>query len=206
MIMQQINLYRKANAFDMSRQGLMLGMLAVPAIILLLAVCSVFDYWRINRLHDSIVDTQHRLSATASRMTMLQQKIARQQVSPHLTTEVSRTEEKLHALQRLLQLLENRDSDPLSGFSRYFHALARFTPMQLWLSNISIDASDRWISLRGATQQPEQVAGFLQALEHAPVFKGRGFSSLTMQTAQDNPRQIDFTLSTRSEQDQESKK
>lgn len=177
MNMQQINLYRKNSGNDISRQSLLL---AVPAMLLLLAASSGFDYWRITRLNDSIEEAQRSLSAEAARIASLQEQINRQQVSPRLSAEVARTEEKLQAVRRISQLLDSEATDQLRGFSRFFQALALHTPAQLWLSGISIDFGAPSMTLQGATQQAEQVAGFLQALEKAAAFKGRRFSSLTM--------------------------
>ncbi len=195
-MIQQVNLYRHfakkkqaTPAFNQYLYGL------IFATLLLVG----FSFYLWVSLKSSQTDLQlakQNLQNIEKQINLLQQQYPKQTINSRITQEIAEQQKILTSLSQVIHLLNDKDSDQLQGFSRYFSALARQSIVDVWLSKIYINADMQSLLLKGSTFYPGKVPVFLKNLQLEATFKGKSFENLIMLQAEKNPSQLNFTIST----------
>lgn len=84
--------------------------------------------------------------------------------------------------QKLQQLRQN--SSLL--YSHYLVALGKYTPQNVWLTNIEISKGGNFVKLRGKALSYHDVTVFTQNLNKSQAFKNKNFETLNIDQSQDN--------------------
>ncbi len=194
-MIQQINLYQ--NAFKPETKSALKNYIyaLILAVILILGF-SIYLLIDQSNTETSIQQAHQQLSDAEQQVLFMQEQYPEQQVNPLVLEEISRYQKILSSLSQVVYLLSDNESDQTQGFSRYFSALARQSSSEIWLTEISIDAEENNLSLRGSTFNSKTIPEFLQKLHSEPVFKGRIFESLDMSQSAKLKKQLDFYVST----------
>jgi hypothetical protein len=95
--------------------------------------------------------------------------------------------------------------DQNNGFSSYFSAFARQSIADVWLNNIIINEEKQHIKIAGSSFNAERIPVFLQKLQNETVFKGKKFARLLMTQDDDNHQQINFSITTSTDSEEQNK-
>lgn len=198
MIMQQVNLYQ--DRLKQNEKTVINPYIAsVAAVLILLLGFSIYLFIDRNDTKNSLKTTRQQLLAAETQVQLLQVKYPKQQINSLLKQQISRSQNTLASLSRIIKLLSDKSSDQTQGFSRYFTALAQQSISEVWLRNIAIDAQNSTLTLQGSSYNPDQIAVLLQKLHDETIFQGKVFAKLVISQAQDSNNQVDFTVSTLTE-------
>ncbi|MCF7969663.1 MAG: hypothetical protein K9L22_00665 [Methylococcaceae bacterium] len=195
-MIQQINLYQAAvqeEKAGLNKQMYILGV----SLLLLFALCySAWQGWQVHQLNAELHIKQTQLNTEINDLSLIQSQYPKQETDPLLVSELKRLQNISASLERIVTLLSDQQSDKNTGFSAYFNALAEQSINSLWLSKIDIDAETKTIRLEGSTYLPDALSILIERLNKEASFKGRYFAHLHMQAAENNAKQINFTIST----------
>lgn len=201
---QQLNLYgpsfrRPKNA--LSASNALRGLALVVTIGLLIGG---FLTWRTSV---GLVDTkeqqvfaQHRAKAMA-----LKEQVAAQRQEVEL--EASKLREVEQALARVKATLKGGAAgDTAVSYAAYFEALAKQSHGSLWLTGFVVSPDGQSIELKGRMLDASALPDYLTRLNAEPVFKGRQFAQLQLNSmaaegAEAGPKLTEFVLRTASAQD-----
>lgn len=198
-MIQQINLYQEILKQQQDKPGINRSGLALIAAMVLLLVFSLYLLFDLYATKNSLQQARRQLSEAETRVQLLKIQFPEQQINKLLSQEISRSQNTLNNLSKVIYLLTDKKSDQTQGFSRYFSALSRQSIADVWLSNIYINGKKHTLKLQGSTFNPEKVPVFIQKLHNEPVFQGRNFAELSMTQAEKTENQIDFSVSTMTE-------
>lgn len=197
-MIQQVNLYQE---ILQSRPRAVLNpyILGLTVVMLVLIGISVYITVDLNNTKNSLQQAKQQLRKAETHVQLLQVQYPKKQINTLLTQEISRSQNILASLSRVIHLLTDKKSDQTQGFSRYFSALARQSISDVWLRTIYINAQTNNLELQGSTYIAEKIPVFIQKLHNETVFQGKHFEKLTMSQAEASENQIDFTVSSTTE-------
>ena len=198
-MIQQINLYQdvlKTSRTKPTINSYIFG--SVTALIFFLAF-SIYLFLEVNTTKNNLQNAKQQLLEAETQVQVLKIKYPEQQINPILAQEVSRLQNILHSLSRVIHLLTDKKSDQTQGFSRYFSALSRQSISDVWLRNIAIEGGKQILTLEGSTFIAEKIPLFIQNLHNESVFQGKKFAKLIMTQDEETENQINFTISTTTE-------
>jgi len=195
---QQVNLYQEILQ-SRSRPVINPYILGLTVITLVLIGISVYITVDLNNTKNSLQQAKQQLKKAETRVQLLQAQYPKQQINTLLTQEISRSQNILASLSRVIHLLTDNESDQAQGFSRYFSALARQSIPDVWLRTIYINAQTNNLELQGSTYTAEKIPVFIQKLHNESVFQGKHFEKLIITQSKESENQIDFTVSSTTE-------
>jgi len=197
-MIQQVNLYQEILQ-SRSRPVINPYILGLTVITLVLIGISVYITVDLNNTKNSLQQAKQQLKKAETRVQLLQAQYPKQQINTLLTQEISRSQNILASLSRVIHLLTDNESDQAQGFSRYFSALARQSIPDVWLRTIYINAQTNNLELQGSTYTAEKIPVFIQKLHNESVFQGKHFEKLIITQSKESENQIDFTVSSTTE-------
>lgn len=197
--MQQVNLYKHILNQEQAAPVLTNYLYGLIAIIVLLMGYSLFFLLEINDTKSNIALTKQQLITAETDLNNLQIKYPKKAIDPLLVQELSHSKNMLNNLARVVHMLNDKSSDQVQGFSRYFSSLANQSMAAVWLTDIVIDGKNNTILLQGSTYQAEKTAVLLQQLHHEKAFQGRSFAKLSMTQSENDENLLNFIISTTNE-------
>lgn len=198
-MIQQINLYQGRLKKSQNKPAIYRYIYGSVTALVLLIGFSLYILSDLNNTKSSLKKTKQQLREAETQVKVLQIQYPQKQINPLLSQELSRLQNIVGSLSRVIHLLNDKESDQTQGFSRYFSALAKQGISDVWLSNISIDAKKHTIKLEGSTYNTEKIPVFIQALHHEPVFQGKNFAKLVITQDKGTENQVNFTINTTTE-------
>jgi len=198
-MIQQVNLYQEILQQNSVRPVINRYIIGSTVVILLLIGMSIYSAVNLNNTKNSLQQAKQQLREAETRVQLLQVQYPKKQINTLLTQEISRSQNILASLSRVIHLLTDKESDQTQGFSRYFSALARQSIPDVWLTTIYIDAQTNNLQLLGSTYIAEKIPAFIQKLHNESVFQGKHFERLIMSQVEESENQIDFTVSSTTE-------
>ena len=198
-MIQQVNLYQEILQQNQSSPAINRYSLGLTVLILVLIGISVYITVDLNNTKNRLEQAKEQLKEAEVHLQLLQVQYPKQQINTLLTQELSRLQNILASLSRIIHLLKDKSSDQNQGFSRYFSALARQSIPDVWLTTIYINGQTNNLQLQGSTYIPEKIPVFIQKLHNEPVFQGKHFKKLIMKQVEEPENQIDFTVSSTTE-------
>lgn len=198
-MIQQVNLYQEILQQNSIRPVINRYIIGSTVVILLLIGMSIYSAVNLNNTKNSLQQAKQQLREAETRVQLLQVQYPKRQLNTLLTQEISRSQNILGSLSKVIDLLTDKESDQTQGFSRYFSALARQSISDVWLTTIFINAQTNNLQLQGSTYIAEKIPVFIQKLHNESVFQGKHFEKLIMNQAEESENQIDFTVSSTAE-------
>ena len=198
-MIQQVNLYQEILKQNPSRPVINRYILGLSVILLVLIGISIYLAVDFNNTKNNLQQSKQQLIEAETRVQLLQVRYPKQQINTLLTQEITRSQNILTSLSRVIHLLSDKKSDQTQGFSRYFSALARQSISDVWLRTIYINGQTNNFKLEGSTYIAEKIPVFIQKLRNESVFQGKHFEQLKMSQAEESENQIDFTVSSTTE-------
>lgn len=193
-MMQQVNLYQEVESKPTS---LILNpyLLACLASIAGLLTFTVLTVYTLAEHQHQLHTLQQQLQAATLEANTLKARLPTPQSNSALEQQLQQTQQLFQGMSNIVALLNDTQSEQITGFSRYFAALANQSDSQVWLSRIEIDATRKRLNLQGSSYEPELIPALLQRLQRSEAFKGRLFSQMQIQQNKENPQQLDFSIS-----------
>lgn len=99
---------------------------------------------------------------------------------PQLQAELERAQASLRRRADIVSLLDSSVAGTADGFSGYMRGFARQVPDGLWLTGFIIGEGGADMEVRGRTLNPAALPEYIRRLGAESAFRGRQFSSLTM--------------------------
>ncbi|MCL6414999.1 hypothetical protein MIB92_05005 [Aestuariirhabdus sp. Z084] len=175
MSLQQVNFYRAEELRQHPRYG---GLRLVQACGLLAMVCVLIGGTNYMSLQEVLAVEARQQSElrvlTATRDQAVAELLALKQAQL-VGTEVNRLEDELGDKQLLAFHLANILKAQGGGFSSLMGGLAENHLPGIWLTGFYFTSGGGDLSLQGETRKPELIPDYLQILQQAPVFDGKGF-------------------------------
>jgi hypothetical protein len=197
-MIQQVNLYQEIFK-SRSRPVINPYILGLTVVLLILIGISVYITVNLNSTKYSLQQAKQQLRKAETHVQLLQVQYPKQQISTLLTQEISRSQNVLASLSRVIHLLTDKKSDRTQGFSRYFSAFARQSIPDVWLRTIYVNTQTNNLELQGSAYTAEKIPVFIQKLHNESVFQGKHFEKLIMNRPKEPENQIDFTVSSTTE-------
>jgi Tfp pilus assembly protein PilN len=179
MSRQQLNLYR--GALRPQRQGVGLGaaLWVWGGTLLALLLLSAGLVW-IDRRQPVAQDDVQR-SAQAAQVQALKAEL--EQRRRGVDAELSRVRAIEQAIARVQASLRGpAEGASAPAYSAYFEALANQAHGALWITGFSVSPDGQSLELRGRALDASAVPDYLARLNAEPVFRGRQFSQLSVNT------------------------
>jgi Tfp pilus assembly protein PilN len=171
---QQVNLYLPE--FRPSREWLNASRLLwlVLAAVLVMALVSGYDYWRLTGLRDEQAMLQDRLATQARETGELERQVASRTGDERLQRELEARQARLQRTRGLLGFLEDARLGNTDGFSSVMKDLSRASFEGLWLTEFQLQQGGESVTLSGVVRQSAMVPDFIGRL-------GNGESTLREQ-------------------------
>jgi hypothetical protein len=190
--MQGINLYEPAGGVTGgSWNVLIFGVIPLTAV-LIFGLISEFQQRRHAQLIDELGKAElgtHHLKARW--LALKVQLMASETESPDRSVAL---QNKLRASRQLLQALQAADLDESSTFLPPLVALAKLTPPEISIHQISLD-SDSAVRLAGHARSPTAAARFVGQLRSTPAFLGKALAPVLVQSVADKDH-YEFVIGT----------
>ena len=193
-MIQQINLYQDNLGTD-SQSSLNRYLLAIIVSLFLLLASSGLSWYRISHQQARQQLLEEQLQQSTTKLLTLQSRLPNPQNDALIDQEIQKSQTLYQNLSHIMELLSDSRQDRSQGFSSYFTAMAEQADRSVWLSRIRIDTVKTDISLEGSSFNPQSIPLLLQRLQTTPAFKGRNFARLSLQQSEKAPEQIDFSVS-----------
>lgn len=201
-MIQQINLYHKKFNPDTDSNPFTLYVSALALIIVALLGYCMFIFYETSILESDIQQAQKQHTEAEDRLQQIETQYPQQQINSLLVTEVASLQNRVKALRKLVNRSSDTQSDQTRGFSRYFMALTNQSTSGAWLNRIYVNSQDNAMILQGSTFKSATLPNLLQRLQQETVFHGKKFARLSMKQSTQQPSQIDFTISSESNQEE----
>ena len=177
---QQINLY---DVRLWPRRLLVSGKrvaLAAVAVIVLSMVWAAWANMRADRASAEAARVVAEVKDWQSRHDALAKQIADKRLPPALQNELDTTRAIVAVRQEVVGLLDSGRLGTVEGFSGIFSGFSRQADRDLWLTGFVVSRGGQEIEIRGKLFDSTRLPGYVQRLSADPVFKGRRFAALTM--------------------------
>ncbi len=179
---QQINLYEERLRPSTSLlTGRNLG-LCTLATLGLIAALAVYVSFAASDKKEAAAVVQKQLLAEQEKLSALTQQTAQRKISPALLGELDNTKAMLAVRSEVIATLDSGKLGNSSGFSAFMAGFARQTQVDLWLTGFQVAAGGDEIEIRGRLLDPAKLPAYVQRLSGEPIFQGRSFAALNMQS------------------------
>ncbi len=105
---------------------------------------------------------------------------ANRRIDPVLEAELSATQARLQAKERVADMLERGGTGNRKGFASFMQGFARQVSEGVWLTGFDISASGRTIEVRGNVLSESALPKLVSRLQDEEAFRGRQFGALNM--------------------------
>lgn len=179
---QQINLYEAR--LRPSQEWLTGRRVAVLALVLLvmLAGGTVFARLSAERAEKDLAAWKSEVLAEQEKLAALNKSFAERRLPAALQSELETTRAMLATRKDVVALIDSGRLGNSSGFSEIMYGFARQASGDLWLSGFSVSMGGQEIEIRGRLFDSGKLPGYVQRLSREPVFQGRRFAALDMQS------------------------
>lgn len=161
MMMQQVNLYLPE--FRPQQDWLSAGNLlrAVVALVLVLALLSAWDRWRLSGIDGERIAIQAELATLTRETEALEREIAQRGASPQQQRELETRQAQLRQSRDMLGFLQATTLGNNIGFSGHLIDLSRASFEGLWLTEIALRDGGRIVYLEGRAQYSAMVPDYV---------------------------------------------
>jgi hypothetical protein len=181
-VSQQINLYEERLRPSTSlATGKNLGLCAL-AVIVISAVLAVYLGLEAKGRTEAAAVVQKQLLAEQEKLSALAQSAAQRKISPALLGELENTKAMLAVRSEVIETLDSGKLGNFSGFSVFMTGFARQAQADLWLTGFQVGAGGDEIEIRGRLLDPAKLPLYVKRLSSEPIFQGRSFAALNMQS------------------------
>jgi hypothetical protein len=201
-MIQQVNLYQdklKPNT-DADLLKLYLSVFAL-IMALILGYCG-YEFWENKNLANELEQASKKNTTAIARLQQIETQYPQQQINTLLIAEITLSKNRLRALRKIINGSSDTQSDQSQGFFRYFKALANQAHSDIWLSRIFVDSQNNTMTLQGSTFKSASVPSLLHRLQDETVFRGKKFARLAMKESTVQSNQIDFTISSQTNEEE----
>lgn len=179
---QQINLYEdRLRPSTSLATGNNLGLCTLSAIAVIAAL-SVYVSVEATNKTEAAATVQKQLLAEQEKLTTLTQRAGQRKISPALLGELENTKAMLAVRSEVIATLDSGKLGNSTGFSAFMSGFARQTQVDLWLTGFQVVAGGDEIEIRGRVLDPAKLPAYVQRLSSEPIFQGRSFAALDMQS------------------------
>ena len=181
---QQINLYelrlRPRHEWITGRNvGVVFGILL--AVVIALGVYARLGADRasveLKRLQTDVASTQEKLVA-------LNKVLVERKIPEALLAELDNAKSLVISRKEVLDILDSGQLGNSTGFSEIMYGFARLASSDLWLTGFSVSLGGQEIEIRGRLLDSKKLPAYVQRLSAEPVFQGRRFATLDMQSVE----------------------
>jgi hypothetical protein len=134
------------------------------------------------RSAESAAIAQKKLADEQEALTALSKQVAQRKISPALEAELDHVKVTLATRTEVMHVLDSGRLGNASGFSSFLAGFARLAHSDLWLTGFRIAGGGEEIEIRGRMLDPVKLPVYVQRLSSEPVFRGRRFAALEMQS------------------------
>ena len=198
--MQQVNLYQpilRKQEKVFSAKTLLQGNLVVLGALLLLYL---FTALQTGSMEEQLKQAQQQRDLQAKQVAALAAQYPVRKKDDGLKAKLEQARIELQHTRNLLAAVGELGLDGELGFSEHMTGLARQNQPQLWLQRIFLQHGKQ-AELIGSATQPEEVPLYLQRLGEEQAFEGTAFLSVLIARNEEHPAQVDFTLSTKAQEE-----
>ncbi|MBN8486700.1 MAG: PilN domain-containing protein [Burkholderiales bacterium] len=179
MSRQQLNLYQGAFRPQRLGVGLSTALWVWAATVLSLLLASGALAW-IDRQRPASQDDAQRATQAAQIQAL---KAELEQRRRTVDAELSRVRAVEQAIARVQSSLRGpAETASAPAYSAYFEALANQAHGALWITGFSVSPDGQHLELRGRALDASAVPDYLARLNAEPVFRGRQFAQLSLNT------------------------
>ncbi len=178
---QQINLINPA--LRHKRDWLTATPLAIVSGVFLLIII-ITAIWAKQRVEIRQTEADQRasiLKTSQDRLAELGKTVTELKPNQQLADELTTSRTMLNLREEVMVALEGGAFSNNTGFSEYLRGFARQAPEGLWLSGFTIGSGGEEMEIRGRMLNPLALPEYIQRLNSEKAFKGRSFSTLTIQ-------------------------
>ena len=188
---QQINLYEERLR---PRRELARGRHLALAFALVLAasvLSGLVVRQRADRVAADYAQSQAEVKQAQEKLAALGKQLAERRIDPALQAELERSRAALGMRKEVIALLDAGRLGQSEGFSGLLFGFARLSTADLWLTGFSISQGGQEIEIRGRLLDAGRLPNYVQRLSAEPVFQGRRFAALTMQSVEPDAAKAD---------------
>ncbi len=178
---RQINLFNpalRAKREWLTGKSLLNG---IGVMIVLLGLYGGAVRWENHKLTEEANGIGAELARQQEELARLNEEIAQRKVSSETQAALQRAEAALQGRERVREALGSGTLGSSEGFSEFLRAFARQTQDGLWMVGLQMAEGGRNITLEGRTLNPDQIPGYIRALNGEPTLRGRTFEALNLQ-------------------------
>lgn len=179
---QQINLYeerlRPSTSLATGKSLALSTLLVVGAVVAL----AVYLGLEAQDKTEAAAAVQKQLLAEKEKLSSLAQLSAQRTISPALLGELESTKAMLAVRSEVIETLDSGKLGNATGFSAFMAGFARQAQVDLWLTGFQVSAGGDEIEIRGRLLDPAKLPLYVQRLSSEPIFQGRRFAALNMQS------------------------
>lgn len=192
---QQVNLYqpifRKQEKIFSAVTMLQAGIIVLAGMLLLYG----YNLWQTQQIRNQLSQLESQRNDNAKQVALLEKQYPEPVKSAALEQRVEREKRRLDVRRKVVATLTKPSVTNTEGFADHLEGLAKQRLPKIWLTSIAITDGGESITLNGSTYKQEQVPQFLQRLAEEKAFSGTGFHSFLMTRSEEQPNQIDFSVS-----------
>lgn len=174
---QQINLYQTKNSESKATIYL-----SAIVFVFMAITFSVYSNNKVDTLRIDVAQQQLLLANAETHSAKMRIKYPKQPINSLLEKRIKQSQSLHQNLLDVITLISDSTSDKTQGFSRYFTAFAQQKTSGIWIKQVTINAKQSSINLQGGTSSAESVPIFLQNLHNEPIFNGKVFARLNIDT------------------------
>lgn len=183
---QQINLFNpalRAKREWLTGKWLLNG---IGVMVVLLGLYGGVVRWENQRLTEESSRVSADLVRMQEEMSRLNQEIGERKVGSETQAALQRAEAALQGRERVREAFSSGALGSPEGFSEFLRAFARQAQDGLWMVGLQMAEGGRNITLEGRTVTPDQIPGYIRALNNEPTLRGRSFEALNVQLVGDD--------------------
>lgn len=175
----QVNLFDTqllpvSEPYNLQRLSLILVILVVAIITVLAAI-----FAQQHQISTELKQAEQQLKQEQHQLAQFQQLLSQRAPSTELLRQQEKLQLDVERHQRLLRLLEAKQTEPELVFSQVMSHLSAVDAPQLWLTEFRLEQQRS--EFFGQTNQSSAVPDWMSRLGGLPYFQGQRFQGLTMQ-------------------------
>lgn len=144
-------------------------------VIGVLVLISGYQYWRSSSVESALAQAEQRRQQAVLLTQQLSEAAGALVQDQGLVRRIETLEQSLESKQALLQFMNGRQLDNVTGFSEYLADLARYHTSGLGLQTVRITNGGKAVQLEGEVLRAELVTMYLQNLSQGSSYKGKDF-------------------------------
>jgi hypothetical protein len=166
---QQVNLYQPILGAEQRLFSARTISLGLALIALFLLGIAGFAGWRTLRIERTVAVVERQDANSLSLAAQADTAIKPHQSLAELDAAARQLTEDLTARERVLAIVRDGSTNPVSGFAARLEAIGRHQQEGIWLTSLVLASGDWQLALKGATTDPRLVPTWVASLagEHA---------------------------------------